>query len=375
MKSSYKFVIGLLVLIIIVAGAVFAGKSNAKQLTIGAILPLTGSVASYGTFMKQGMELALADAIEQKIVGEGEVRIAFEDTAGDPAKGVSAFQKLVAVDSPVAVVSALSGVTLAAKPLANEKHIPLLNGSAVSTDIEDADDYMFSVLPNADIEGAFLAEAAYGQGKRNIAILYRSDASGKSFSAAFKEKFESLGGKIAIEDTHTPNATDFRANISRLAAAKNIDGVFVASYGPEVAQYLKQSYEVGFRKQIYAYTTFYSPKVLEIAGDAANGVFFSSPAFDAGSDDPKAVELRKKIESRYAQKESNYYVASHYDAMRLLIQAIKAGNATGEGIRNYLANLGEYEGISGKIVFDKNGMGSIPLKMYTVKEGRFVKAD
>lgn len=372
MKKVIWWLIGIIVIVIIIA--LSAKTPGNKSVTIGGVFPLTGPVAIYGEYLKEGSELAIDDAIKSGLIKKGDVTFVMEDSVGDPAKGIAAFQKILNSNNLVAVLPALSGVTLAIKPIGNEKHIVMINGSAISTDIEDANDYMFSVLPNANTEGSFLAELAYGQGKRHMGILFRNDASGKSFDSAFKNKFTELGGSIVYEDSHMPNATDFRSYITKIASVKDLDGVFVASYGPEVATYLKQANELNLHRQTYGYTTSYSPKVLEIAGQAANGLTFSAPVFDANSsNDPIASEFKEKILTKYNSTDNNYYIASHYDAMTLLLTPLSRGNRTGESIRDYLAALKSYQGKTGLITFDQNGLGSIPLQAYTIKDGKFMK--
>ena len=373
MSKTGKIIAGLVVIVIIIL--VLTTGSKNKILTIGGIYPMTGSVASYGTYLKQGSELAIDDAIENGLIKKDEIKFIIEDSAGDSAKGVAGFQKILSTENVVATIPSLSGVTLAAKPIGNEKHIVMINGSAISTDIETDNDYMFSVLPNAEAEGYFLADLAYTQGKRTMGILSRNDASGKSFNTAFKKKFTELGGTIIYEDNHAPNATDFRSYITKIASLKNLDGIFVASYGPEVATYMKQARELNLSKQVYGYTTSYSPKVIEIAGPASEGLTFSAPAFNTNSsDDPIANEFKDKIFKKYNSTDNNYYIASHYDAMMLLLTAISKGNRTGESIRNYIANLKTYQGKTGLIKFDNNGLGSIPLQAYTIKDGKFIRS-
>lgn len=375
-KRAIGFLISAIVLgIIVLAAALWFRRhrtSSGTTLTVGAVLPLTGQVAQYGQYMKEGLELALDDAVAQGIIKPGEVRLVIEDGGGEPARSVTAFQKLIAADKPIAVVAALSGVILPIKPLANKNQVVLLNGSSISTEIEDADDYSFSVIPNAAVEGTFLAELSHRRGDKTAGILYRNDSSGKAFHDVFKARFEALGGKIVFDDSHNPNEADYRPFVAKVKAVSQMDVLFVASYGPEVAKYLQQAFELDASRPVLAYTTFYSPKVLEIAGNAAEGVCFSAPVFDASSEQTKAVELREKLFHRYGSKESNYYVASHYDAMMLLLEQVRAGARDGPELRARLALVKSYDGLSGKITFNQNGGSTLPLKMYTVKGGIFV---
>lgn len=328
----------------------------------------------YGKYALQGLELAIDDAVNTGICEKDEIKLITEDTQAKPAESVAAFLKLVSANRISAVITATSGVTLAIKPIANKKKVVVINASAISTEIEDSDDYCFSVIPNAEVEGKFLADFAYKNlGKRKAGVLYRNDPSGKSFHDIFVQRFKELGGHIVYEDWHPPEERDFRAYISKIAPVEEMDVLFIASFGPEVALYLRQANEMGVSKQVLAYTTFYSPKVLEIAGFAANGVLFTLPNFDPDSDEPIVRDLKEKVFKKYNQKEVNYYIASHYDAMMLLINAIKKGNYTGDSIRKYIANLDSMDGITGKIRFDRNGGAYVPMRIFTVQNQKFVE--
>lgn len=339
---------------------------------IGSVFPLSGPAAQYGRYMREGTELALDDAISQGLVKPSQVRLVFEDGQADPAKSVTAFRKLLDVDHPVAVALATSGVILAIKPIANQSHVVILNGSAISPEIEDADDYSFSFLPDARIEGAFLADFAVKTGRKEVGIIYRNDASGIAFRDAFKARLQSLGSSLVYEDAHRPGENDFRPYLPKIAGRQELDALFIASFGPEAAAFVKQAREQGVHTPLLAYTTFYSPKVLEIAGSAANGVCFSAPMFDPASSQPSVDELRGKIEHKYGHREVNYYHAVHYDATMIVLHAIAAGARDGEAVRSYLAMLKEYDGKSGHITFGPNGSADVPLRMYTVINGAFV---
>ena len=347
-------------------------KKEKDVVKIGAVLPITGNIAQFGNYWKQGLELALDDAINQGIVKKDNIKLIIEDAQADPRKSVDAFKKLVEIDKVVACITATSGVTLALKPITNQNEVVLINASAISTEIEDAQDYLFSVIPNAKYTGYFLAETAFNKlGKRNAGILYRNDPSGKSFHDNFSKRFSELGGNIVFVDTHEPNATDYRTNIAKIKNVKSMDVIFVASWGTDVAYYLRQATELGVHTQVLAYETFYTPKVLEIAGSSANGVIFSAPEFNAWIDEPRLKEFREKVMKKHDQKEINYHIAGHYDAMMLVIKAVANGNYTGEAIKNYLKNIKEYNGITGSIKFDENGGANIPLTIYTVRDGKF----
>lgn len=372
---SLKATISWLLIFSISLFMVNCNKSE-NEINIGAILPLTGSIAQYGEYMRQGLVLALEDAVEKQIVKPGLINLVIEDSQADPRKSVDAFKKLSNVDNIIACIPATSAVTLAIKPMANSRKIVLVNASAISSEIEDKADYVFSVLPNADSEGSFLAEVAKEKLDKNTAgIVYRNDQSGLSFKEGFRKRFIELGGEIPFIEAHNPNSTDFKTIISKINDFSEVQIIFVASWGPEVAAFAKQMKEMGVDKQIITYETFHSPKVLEIAGNAADGVLFCAPLFDGNSKDPKITEFRNKVKNRFKQDEVNYYIAAHYDAMMLILKALAECNYKPELVRQHLSELVEFEGVSGKMKFSNLGSVEMELGLYTVCNGEFIRFD
>lgn len=364
-------VVGLVAITILGGCSKAESPQSVEPVVVGGILPMTGSVAQVGEYMRQGMELALDDAIKEGIVKADDVRLMIEDSEANPAKGIAAYQRLRTTGKVVAVVPVTSGVILALKPLANKDQIVVINASAISPDIDDAEDFSFSIEPNANIEGTFLADYVKQKGYRTAGILYRNDPSGLAFLQTFSKRCETNGVKVVFTDNHQPGETDFRAYVTKVSAVKDMDVLFMASFGPEVATYMKQAAELGLRTPVIGYTTCFSQKVVEIGGGAVEGLVFSAPAFDSASEQPVAKLLRDKIKAKYGKTESNYYVASHYDAMMIVLKGIAQGARSGDSLRAYVAGLKEYDGLSGRIQFLKNGASTIPMAVYRVSNGRF----
>jgi branched-chain amino acid transport system substrate-binding protein len=368
--KDFRVTVSVFILISLI---IVSCEKKEETINIGAVLPLSGSIAQYGAYMKQGLEIALDDTYKEGVLSNENVQLIIEDGQGSPRESVNAFNKLITSNKIVACIPATSGVTLAMKPIANQKNIVLINGSAISNEIEDKNDFVFSVLPNAKIEGEFLATVSFDTlNMKSAVVVYRDDASGSSFKDSFVKKFQDLGGRILDIQGHQPNVVSFQSIITKISKV-SADIIFVASWGPEVALFAKQSKELGLKKQIITYETFNSPKVLEIAGNSAEGVIFCSPQFNENSNDIRISELREKVLQKYNQVEVNYYIAAHYDAFMLIMSAIAEGNKKGDAIRSYLANLKLYEGITGTMRFDDKGACTMALELYTVKNNQFVR--
>jgi len=343
-----------------------------KNVKIGAVLPLTGKAAQYGIYFKQGSELAFSDAIEDGLIKPNQVDLIIEDGKGDASTSLSAFKKLVETDKITSCLIDLSNVILAIKPNANKDSIVSINSSSFSSEIEDKNDYIFSVLPNAKQYGSFIGSFCFNDLKyRNAGVLYRNDAMGTSFDENFKLSFCTLGGKVVFDESHAVGETDYKVIIKKLRD-KNVDMIFVASYGPEIASFAKQSKELNYNVQIITYQGFFIKSALEAAGEAANGIICIASAFDPSSKEKKVITLKKKLKAKYNSDDLNYYLAAHYDGTKILLEAIAHGNKTGTEIKNYLVRTKIFNGLTGTITFDNNGLASIPLKPYRVINKKFI---
>lgn len=364
--------IAFILAVVFVVSVIGCRKAEPDHVTIGGILPLTGQFAQYGQYMQQGIELALDEAIRSGLVKEGQIKLVFEDSQAQPAMAVTAYRKLVSVDKAAAVIPATSGVILAIKPLANADNVVVVNGSAISPEIEDSADFCFSILPNAIVEGEYLATVAYDSlGKRAAGVLYRNDASGKGFLDSFSAEFVRKGGRITYQDAYNPGDNDFRPLIARIKATTDLDILFPALFGPETAQFLRQSRELGDSTQVITYETSKTDNVLQIAGTSAEGALMCAPKFDVLSGDSLAVKMRNMMQQKYGRSDLNYFVVLHFDATMLLIDAIHNGCRTGAEIQRYLPKLQSFQGVSGEITLDAKGAGTFPLDMYVVRNGAF----
>ncbi|HEX8198570.1 MAG TPA: ABC transporter substrate-binding protein [Pyrinomonadaceae bacterium] len=369
--NSLLFIITLL--IFVSCNGNQQGNSNENQsVKIGAVLPLTGGAAQYGAYFKQGSELAFADAIEEGLIKDGQARLLIEDGKGDATTSLSAFKKLVDTEKISASLIDLSNVILAIKPEANRNSIVSINSSSFSSEIEDANDFMFSVLPNAKQYGEYIGDFCFNNLKyRTAGVIYRNDPMGVSFNSNFKGAFGKFGGNVVFEESHPVGETNFKTIIEKIRD-KKVDMVLFASYAPEIANFAKQCKETNCNVQIVTYQGFLIKDSIAIAQDAANGIIVIASSFDPASSDPKIAKLREQLKAKYNSDDLNYYTAAHYDGTRILLEAVASGAKSGNEIRDFIIKKKTFNGLTGQITFDENGLAQIPLVPYKVENQNFV---
>ncbi|MBP7427870.1 MAG: ABC transporter substrate-binding protein [Candidatus Hydrogenedentes bacterium] len=368
----------LLVVLAVVVAVVIAvivlnrSKSDGKDVRIGAILPLTGDAGSYGTGLKKGMDVALDGVNAQGGINGKKLVMVVEDSQADPAKAVNAFNKLRSVDRvPMVLGDMFSAGTLAIAPIAERNKIVLLSPSASAVDLTKAGDYIFRIYPSDTYDGTYLAQFAHSKAKaKTVAIVYMQVASISAIVQVFQSEFEKSGGKVVCAEAYKEGDTDFRSQLAK-ATASNPDMIFIPGYLKEMANLLKQAKELGVKTPFLSISTFADPKILELAGDAAEGVQFSSPAFDAKSAAPEMQAFVGVFRKNFNQ-EPDILAGYGYDVVNIAAQALRSsGEITSDNIKQALYGIKDYPGVTGVTTFDSNGDVVKQLRMMCVKNGAF----
>lgn len=256
-------------------------------------------------------------------------------------------------------------------PVAESNKIPQLNHAAVSPKIRDAGDYTFTLVNDADIETDEMAKLVINKhGLKDLAVLYANTSYGVGTKDAVVRSFAKLGGRIVSTESFEENPTDFRAQLFKLMKAKPQATYFVANI-KDSGRLLKQAQELGFKTQWVSYNAFESPEVINIAGQAAEGVIYtSSNLFDKSLTSEKEKSFHEKYLKKYVIA-PNIYAATAYDAVHLIALAHENTNGSGEAMKNFLYKIKDYEGASGLINFDATGSARKPVFLKTVRNSKF----
>ena len=364
MKMNY-FLVFVLMTILILGGC---SKKEADEIKIGAIIPLTGSSAQYGKWMKDALDMACKEINDDGGINGKQLSIIYEDEAGDPKTAASAMQKLADIDRVPIVFGAFnSGCVLAQAPIAEKTKTPIL-AEAQSPRIRDAGDYIFRIQPDSRLYMKYFIPYIYDNLKiHRIAILYVNNAFGSDITDIFTDSYEKLGGKIVYKEAFQQGAIDFKAQLSKIKQLKP-EGVFIPAVG-EIGYILKQSYELGISIQFLGSAPTESQDVLLTAGKGADGVIYCHH-FDSESQDTMAIDFTRKYKSLY-NREAEGYSALAYDGLRIIAKVLKECNTDKECIKDALYRTQNFPGVTGLTSFDDHGDVIKPIYIKTIKNGKF----
>lgn len=342
------------------------------QAKIGVISYLSGAGAAYGEAITQGLKLAQKEINEN---GEVNIELVIEDSAGEAEQAVNAGQKLMADDSILAIIGpTLSTEFFAVAPEADLNGITIMGTSTTTDGIPEIGDYVFrNSIPEALAIPAAMEKAVKRTGAKKVAIIYgNDDAFTKAGFEVMKRTAEEMGLEITTIETYQKGQSDYKAQLTKIKNT-NPDLVLASALYNEGAVIIDQARKMGITVPFVGGNGFNSPQVIEIAGDAANGLIVGTPYF-GDSTDPKIVEFNKKYEEEYGKK-PDQFAAQAYDALYIYADALKRAG-TGEdrdAFRDALAETKDFEGILGLFSFNEVGDVVMDVTVVEIKDGKFVE--
>ena len=357
----------------------------AADVKVGSAGGITGPIAELVVAIMAGRDLAASHVNEQGgLLGGDTYRLVPGDAQCDPKAAVDAGAKLVNVEQVVAVIGpSCSGATNGmAQSVTIPAGVAMLSDTATApgiSELED-DDLVFRVAASDAYQGRSLAERAWEQGYRALAVTYANDDYNAGLAKVFETAFKELGGTVTASQMHEPDKASYRSELSTLAGAGGEGLALFAYYGSSGITILRNSLENDlFGKFLGADGMMDSSVIEQIGADTLRGnILLSQPASDTEGASYKAFA---EAFTAAGHDPSAPFVAHGYDVAFLAALAIeKAGaadrsripaalrevaNAPGtiirpgewEKARKAIA-AGEdvnYEGASGAIEFDDNG--------------------
>ena len=345
------------------------GEITAK---IGVVSFLSGTGAAYGEAQKAGLELALEELNEAN-KGKLKIELQMEDSGGKKESAINAVNKLINQDNVVAIIGpTLSGEMFAAGPVANEAETPIFGISNTAEGINDIGEFVFrNSLPESIAIPTAMKAAQEKKGFKKAAFIYAAndDFSVSGFKT-MKATAEQMGLENLGEATFANGDVDFSAQLTKIKEL-NPDVLLVSALYKEGSLVVKKARELGITATIIGGNGFNNPQVFEIAGDAAEGLIVATP-FSPEKQDEKVQTFVKAFEAKHGKK-PDQFAAQAYDGLYIIAQSLlAAGQADRNALRDQLAQLKDFQGVSGKLSFDEKRTPVGEAVVVEVKGGKFV---
>jgi len=345
-----------------------AAAAHAQQLPvkIGAILPLTGSGASYGVWMKGGTEMATEEINAAGGIGGRKLQVVFEDHAADASKAVNAMRRLVEVEKVPFTLTSYSAISLAIQPIGVQNKVVMMNGGGQSDNLANKE-YLYNNIPVVSNEVGVLSDWLTKEKKFKAAVMIvANDEAGRNSAKSFRERFTAGGGRVLSEEQVALDGNDFRAQLAKLKAAGG-DLLFISSYGRNVAIIADQARELGITIPMAATSWVMIPEVMKAKG--TQGLLTTRLPFNP--DSPFTRKFKEKFNT-----DAGFFAVQYYSATKIFAKAAEeamkknAGRLDGEGIKNAIESIKAFDTISGKLVFQPNHGAVMDIEVGVLKDGK-----
>jgi len=365
-----------------------------QHVTIGVLLPISGKYARFGEEALRGIRLA----ISRESYGDS-VELRIGDSGGTAEGAVLAYQKLVAAGCEWIIGPLLSNETEALVPYLN-RNVPVIS-LANHAQLAETSKALFVHTLTKNIQAAYMAEFAWQQGARRIAVISENNGSAAAEAQSFMSTFEKLGGEI-VSRVMLEEAIDNRSQLKQLREETddeellaeldediallsaetdleirlpvNFDAVYIAAKGMRVATLAGQLAYVDISNiPLYGTDRWDDGHILFDRGrylSASRFVHVSFPSTDGATQ----RRMLRSYRETWGAGEPGKLFGMAYDSV--LIAAV-LGSRLGLAGREAIDGLHDTEGfpgLTGHVYFDENGIGRKEFDIYTIRGGKLTPA-
>lgn len=343
------------------AAATSGGSSQVAtsgDIKIGLMGPFTGASAPFGTAIKRGAEMAVADVNNAGGINGRKVTLVERDDqyAGSATLGVQNVQDLISKENVIAVFgTANSAVGVAQAPFVNQGKtpwvIPVTTGTAITQDKTSTPNYIFRDSMVDSQQGPFAAEYAVKAGYKKIALMSDSSAYGKGGHGDVMKAFAALGVTPVADETYDLGFTEdqMKPIVSRI---KNTGADIIINWGlgPEAGNIRKAQQDLNFTVPMIGSWGLATPSFVKLASTAlSNGVEVPEDFLQDTPPTQKGTDFVTRYKKTYNTDILDFPsgLAQSYDAMSMLLMAMKQPGADSDRskLRDALENLTSYDGI------------------------------
>ncbi|MEN9329756.1 MAG: hypothetical protein RLZZ484_944 [Pseudomonadota bacterium] len=350
--------------------AVTAGLAQAQDsIKIANIVEMSGPGTTAGTLFKNGVELAIKEINAAGGILGKRITFTSEDTQTNPGVAKGLTQK--AVDNDVFAIfgPVYSGSIMVSMAESKRGEVPNFTGGEAAAITQQGNPYVFRTAFGQSVSFPKLARYINTKSK-SLAVIYVNNDFGKGGRDTITKLLEGSPTKIVADISTDAGQVDFSAAVLK-AKQTNADAVFIYVNEEESARLLRELRKQGWNKPMIGETTLTGQKVIELAGEAANGAV-AHVGLTVEAPQLKAFGARYKAEYK---AESDHNGVKGYTGVYILKAAIeKAGKldrkAVAQALKNSCFSTKQTPNILMDVCFDDKGDLDRESFLVEVKAGK-----
>lgn len=343
-----------------------------NSLEIGMLAPLTGPGARFGESQRNGVQLAADEINAAGGIGGKSIKLTIEDTKTEPPTAVTAFTRLSSNKNILAIIGSAASLDVPAYlPQVDRAGIPHLVPVAVLPKItEFGSKYTFRSALNDKIAAQKMAGFVLNTlHAKKIALLIEDSAFGET-GLMFADEAKRLGQQMLTVERFKRGDVDIKPQLTKIKSTGATHIQFWGYYS-EYALVAKELRQLGYSAVLMGNQAPVNDKTIELGGEALEGAI-NICLFVPTKQTPDAISFVSAYQKHFGSTPDTW-AAQSYDGMKLLAQAMRDGGLTRDGIRNALASMRNFQGITGNISFADSGDAQFQdTSIVTVQGGKFV---
>ena len=298
--------------------------TTSGAIPIGIALAQTSNVALLGQEGFVGARIAEKYFNSKGGINGTPIKLVTQDTSGDEAGAINAFQTLINKDKVVGIVGpTLSQQAFSADPIAERAKVPVIGASNTANGIPEIGDYVARVSAPVSIVAPNSLKAALKQNPqiRKVAVFYaQNDAFNKSETEIFQKAVKDQGLELVTVQKFQTTDTDFQAQATNALNLKP-DLVIISGLAADGGNLVRQLRELGYKGIIIGGNGLNTPNVLSVCKALCDGVLIAqaySPEYPG--------EINKVFRQTYIEqykKEPAQFTGQSFAAVQVYVEALK----------------------------------------------------
>lgn len=334
-------------------------KTNVK---IGLIADLTGSMALYGNWVKNGVEIA-KDSCDN-------IDLIIEDSKSEPKNAVNAIQKLITEDVNFIITGNGSSAVMSIAPIANNNHNIVFVCLASSPNISEAGSYVFRNRVSGLYEVKSLVDFSKKEHFTNFGAIALNNEAGMPYINAFKTQLELIEERLLSNQLVDANQTNLSSQALKFKN-NDIKTVLLALQAAQAVNFINQCIEINYFPTWLGISSLKSDKILEFPDTIKNNFYIASEDIDISNPN---FQNFNKIYIEIFNENAGIYAVNGYDAFNVLNRLIKECNSDVEKIKKALHEK-QFIGAGGNMTFDKNGDAKRNVQIFRILNESFIKCN
>ncbi len=339
-----------------------------EPVKIGFFGPITERFAGLGLDAKKGADLAVKQANAAGGINGRKIELIVYDDRGNRTEAVAVARKLIEQDKVLAIVSgSLSLTSIAAAPIINEAKVPMVAAYSNAVGVVKGNEYVFRWASVADVQGWVMGHhAVQERGFKKFALLMQDEEYGRGIINGAEKALAKLGGEVVYKKAFPPSEREFRAMMTEIKNL-NVDAVMMSGLGPPLTAAGRQGYELGVvpKAQFYVGCDLNEIDWYKGIGEHGDGTI-GTLEFITPTDHPFTKQFMAAYKNEYNETIITHEAGLSYDAVRLILDAVKRGGFDREGIRKALADTKSFMNLSGvNVAFTELREPMLPIALGT----------